>query len=128
MDLAQQGQVDWMRTGGLSKVRPTLVWISLMAIGLAAAFLAGVMYARAGAGTSSVVATGDPFTQPAAIEFRQSERAATGGASLDPLTQPTAIEFRRSEHDASGASRILVDPLTQPAAIEFRKGEREATR
>jgi hypothetical protein len=101
MDLAQQGHVDWMRTGGRSKVGPRLLWTSLTSIGLAAAFFAGVVYSGAGAGTSSVAGTVDPLAQPAVIEFRRSEHAATGGATVDPLAQPAAIEFRNSERDES---------------------------
>ena len=128
MDLARQGRADWMRTGGDSTIRPRLLLTTLMMIGLVAAFLAGVVYAGAGAGTSSIVANVDPLSQPAAIEFRQEEHAATGAALFDLLTQPAAIDFRRSEHDASAGSRSLVDPLTQPRAIEFRNSERDAGR
>ena len=127
MDLAQKGRLDWI-SGGRSKISPMSLWTALMSIGLAAAFLAGAVYGRAGAGTTSVAGSVDPLTQPAAIEFRQSEHAATGAAAFDSLTQPAAIEFRRSEHDASAGSRSLVDPLTQPAAIEFRNSERDAGR
>jgi hypothetical protein len=101
MDLAQQGRLDWMRTGGRSKVGPRLLWTSLMSIGVAAAFFAGVMYSGAAGGTSSVAGTVDPLAQPAVIEFRRSEHATSGGAAVDPLAQPAVIEFRNSERKES---------------------------
>jgi hypothetical protein len=126
MDLAQQGHVDWMRTGGRSKVGSRLLWTSLMSIGLAAAFFAGLMYSESGVGTSTGAVTVDPLAQPAVIEFRRSEHATTGGAAVDPLAQPALIEFRRSEHATTGGA--TVDPLAQPAAIEFRNSERDESR
>jgi ABC-type phosphate transport system substrate-binding protein len=124
MDLVQQGQGAWKKSGVGTIARPMLLWAMLMSIGLAVAFLAGTVFAGAGARpTEAAAVTGDPLTQPAAIEFRRSEHEATGSSAFDPLTQPASIEFRRSEHEASGAARSLVDPLTQPAAIVFRRSE-----
>ena len=123
MDLVQQGQLEWIKSGSRSTRNPMLLWTSVISLGFAGSFLVGMLVGGNGARTSDTGVVADPLTQPAAIEFRQGEHAATG-VSIDPLTQPGAIEFRQSEREASSGPRSLVDPLTQPAAIEFRQGEK----
>ena len=126
MDLVQQGNPGWTTNGSRSIVEPRLLRTGVLSIGLAAAFLAGTVYAGAGARPASI-ATVDPLTQPAAVEFRQSEHAANA-AIADPLTQPAAIEFREGERAASRVAPSAGDPFTQPAAIEFRQSEHDAGR
>lgn len=71
--------------------------------------------------TGSTLSSVDPLVQPAAIAFRQAERASRVPV-VDPFVQPAAIEFRRAER---GYGLRAADPFVQPAAIEFRRDERE---
>jgi hypothetical protein len=92
----------------------------LIGVAVAAVALSVVIAWTLTAGSQAVVGIqGDPLVQPAAVEFRSSERGASQSL-VDPLLRPASIEFRASER---GASQSLVDPLLKPAAIEFRASE-----
>ena len=127
MDLVQQGNAESVgRNGRIARNRVGIVLVivgAALCVSIAGLLLVG----NAGVGTAaSAGSAADPFTQAAAIEFRETEHALTGASAADQFTGPAAIEFRRLEHEGTGAS--AADPFTGPAAIEFREGEHEATR
>jgi hypothetical protein len=126
MDVVQHSNAESMGAKGRIPRNATTAWLVIVGTAVAVSIVVWMLIAGAGtrAGVSGASAA-DPFTQPAAIEFRKGEREVTGATAADPFTQPAAIEFRRGEREVNGAT--AADPFTQPAAIEFRKGEREVT-
>ena len=79
MDLVQQGNVESASRNG--RIARNRVGIALVIVGaaLCVSISGWLLVANAGAGTTSSAGAGaDPFTQPAAIEFRGTEHVADG--------------------------------------------------
>jgi hypothetical protein len=88
MDLIAKRDGEWTSNG-------RALWLAMAGILLAASIAAAGAIAQRPAGAGSLA--GDPFVQPAAIEFRQGERDLSRAPAGDPFVQPAAIEFRRGE-------------------------------
>ena len=123
MDFVQQGNA---RLDPKRRFAKNTVGVSvILGIGLSAAIIGGMLVVNAAGKVGPGASLGDSLVQPAAIVFREAERAVGGASAIRSATQPAAIEFRRTEHEATGTS--AGDVLTQPAAIEFRRSEHEAS-
>ena len=102
MDLAQQGTTRMdNRQPRVLRISPLVMGAALTAV-VASSYVAWLVVG--GASSRLAPAAADPFIGPAAVEFRQGERAAIGGAAQvasDPFIGPAAVEFRQGEHAAA---------------------------
>ena len=92
MDVLAKRDGEWT-SKGLGRA-PHALSFAIAGIVVAASIALAAMGQRP---ASAGVSAGDPFVQPAAIQFRQGERDLSLAPAGDPFVQPAAIEFRRDE-------------------------------